>query len=139
MQAGSGVHHKISISARRIEHCNDVSAALNWLQNGLAVSGVKKVAKIALCTAGEGLVGACGMGSFPGGVHATLVELVRETDRDFVSRNVLHYFYSKCLTFYVLFMALTAEFPAGSGSSTRRRRTFILFRESGSRGRYPIT
>lgn len=70
---------------------NDVSAALNWLQNDLAVSGAKKAAKIAHRTAGEGLVGASvlsrGTGSSPGGVRAALVELNCETD--FVARNAL--------------------------------------------------
>ena len=37
---------------------NDVSAALVWLQNDLAVSGAQKAAKVAHRTAGEGLVGA---------------------------------------------------------------------------------
>jgi elongation factor Ts len=70
---------------------NDLSAALNWLQNDLAVSGAKKAAKIAHRTAGEGLVGASvlsrGTGSSPGGVRAALVELNCETD--FVARNAL--------------------------------------------------
>ena len=70
---------------------NDVSAALKWLQNDLAVSGAKKAAKVAHRTAGEGLVGASvlsrGAGSLPGGVRAALVELNCETD--FVARNAL--------------------------------------------------
>ena len=70
---------------------NDVSAALSWLQNDLAVSGAKKAAKIAHRTAGEGLVCASvlsrGTGSPPGGVRAALVELNCETD--FVARNAL--------------------------------------------------
>lgn len=70
---------------------NDVSSALKWLQNDLAVSGAKKAAKIAHRTASEGLVGAsvlsCGTGSSPGGVRAALIELNCETD--FVARNAL--------------------------------------------------
>src|SRR6266446_3815164 len=70
---------------------NDVSAALKWLQNDLAVSGAKKAAKVAHRTAGEGLVGASVLprrtGSSPGGVRAALVELNCETD--FVARNAL--------------------------------------------------
>ena len=70
---------------------NDVSAALKWLQNDLAVSGAKKAAKVAHRTAGEGLIGASvlsrGTGSSPGGVRAALVELNCETD--FVARNAL--------------------------------------------------
>jgi elongation factor Ts len=91
---------------------NDVSTALNWLQNDLAVSGVKKAAKIAHRTAGEGLVGASvlsrGTGSSPGGVRASLVELNCETD--FVARNAL-------FGRLVADVAHTAAFLAESGSS----------------------
>jgi len=72
---------------------NDVSAALEWLQNDLAVSGAKKAAKVAHRAAGEGLVGASilsrgtGSPSSGGGVRAALVELNCETD--FVARNAL--------------------------------------------------
>jgi elongation factor Ts len=83
---------------------NDVSAALQWLQNDLSVSGAKKAAKVAHRSACEGLVGASvlsrGTGSSssslhgprgPGlghdGVRAALVELNCETD--FVARNAL--------------------------------------------------
>jgi elongation factor Ts len=72
---------------------NDVSAALQWLQNDLAVSGAKKAAKVAHRAASEGLVcasvlshgtgsslssGAHGYGH--GGLRAALVELNCETD-----------------------------------------------------------
>ncbi|KAI0281232.1 hypothetical protein BGY98DRAFT_959372 [Russula aff. rugulosa BPL654] len=90
---------------------NDVSAALKWLQNDLAVSGAKKAAKIAHRTAGEGLVGASvlsrGAGSLPGGVRAALVELNCETD--FVARNAL-------FGHLVADVAHTAAFLAESGS-----------------------
>ncbi|KAI9444554.1 elongation factor TS-domain-containing protein [Lactarius indigo] len=72
---------------------NDVSAAVAWLQNDLAVSGAQKAAKLAHRAAGEGLVGASvlarGTGSGTGhdGVRAALVELNCETD--FVARNAL--------------------------------------------------
>ena len=72
---------------------NDVSAALVWLQNDLAVSGAQKAAKVAHRAAGEGLVGASvlarGTGSATGhgSVRAALVELNCETD--FVARNAL--------------------------------------------------
>ncbi|KAH9058277.1 elongation factor TS-domain-containing protein [Lactarius vividus] len=72
---------------------NDVSAALAWLQNDLAISGVQKAAKLAHRAAGEGLVGASvlargtGSGTGHGGVRAALVELNCETD--FVARNAL--------------------------------------------------
>jgi len=72
---------------------NDVSAALKWLQNDLAVSGAKKAAKVAHRAAGEGLIGASvlsrgtGSPSSGGGVRAALVELNCETD--FVARNAL--------------------------------------------------
>ncbi|KAH9973231.1 hypothetical protein BGW80DRAFT_1437263 [Lactifluus volemus] len=71
---------------------NNVSAALKWLQNDLAVSGAQKAAKVAHRTAGEGLIGASilsrGTGSpGGGGVRASLVELNCETD--FVARNAL--------------------------------------------------
>lgn len=91
---------------------NDVSAALKWLQNDLAVSGAKKAAKIAHRTAGEGLVGASvlsrGTGSSPGGVRAALVELNCETD--FVARNAL-------FGRLVADVAHTAAFLAESGSN----------------------
>ncbi|KAH9170592.1 elongation factor TS-domain-containing protein [Lactarius sanguifluus] len=72
---------------------NDVSAALAWLQNDLAVSGAQKAAKLSHRAAGEGLVGASvlargtGSGAGHGGVRAALVELNCETD--FVARNAL--------------------------------------------------
>ncbi|KAF8492742.1 elongation factor TS-domain-containing protein [Russula emetica] len=90
---------------------NDVSAALKWLQNDIAVSGAKKAAKIAHRTAGEGLVAASvlsrGTGSSPGGVRAALVELNCETD--FVARNAL-------FGRLVADIAHTAAFLAESGS-----------------------
>ena len=90
---------------------NDVSAALKWLQNDLAISGAKKAAKVAHRTAGEGLVGASvlsrGTGSSPGGVRAALVELNCETD--FVARNAL-------FGRLVADVAHTAAFLAESGS-----------------------
>ncbi|KAF8481692.1 hypothetical protein DFH94DRAFT_666180 [Russula ochroleuca] len=92
---------------------NDVSAAINWLQNDLAVSGAKKAAKVAHRTAGEGLVGASvlsrGTGSSPGGVRAALVELNCETD--FVARNAL-------FGHLVADVAHTAAFLAESGSAS---------------------
>jgi elongation factor Ts len=92
---------------------NDLSAALNWLQNDLAISGAKKAAKIAHRTAGEGLVGASvlsrGTGSSPGGVRAALVELNCETD--FVARNAL-------FGRLVADVAHTAAFLAESGSGS---------------------
>ena len=81
---------------------NDVSAALQWLQNDLAVSGAKKATKVAHRAAREGLVCASvlsrgtgsssrghryGGGGGGGGVRAALVELNCETD--FVARNAL--------------------------------------------------
>jgi elongation factor Ts len=78
---------------------NDVSAALQWLQTDLAVSGAKKAAKVAHRAASEGLVCASVLSrgttarSSPsgahghGGVRAALVELNCETD--FVARNAL--------------------------------------------------
>lgn len=84
---------------------NDVSAALQWLQTDLAVSGAKKAAKVAHRAASEGLVCASvlsrgttarsspsgahgyGHGHGHGGVRAALVELNCETD--FVARNAL--------------------------------------------------
>jgi elongation factor Ts len=72
---------------------NDVSTALEWLQNDLAVSGAKKAAKVSHRAAGEGLISASvlsrGTGT-PGGhgsVRAALIELNCETD--FVARNAL--------------------------------------------------
>jgi len=92
---------------------NDVSAALKWLQNDLAVSGAKKAAKVAHRTAGEGLVGASvlshGTGSSPGGVRAALVEVNCETD--FVARNAL-------FGRLVADVAHTAAFLAESGSGS---------------------
>jgi elongation factor Ts len=82
---------------------NDVSAALQWLQNDLTVSGAKKAAKVAHRSTCEGLVSASvlsrGTGSSSSlsshsprghghdGVRAALVELNCETD--FVARNAL--------------------------------------------------
>ncbi len=95
---------------------NDVSAALKWLQNDLAVSGAKKAAKVAHRTAGEGLVGASvlsrGTGSPPGGVRAALVELNCETD--FVARNAL---FGRLVTD----VAHTAAFLSESGSGPDER------------------
>ena len=84
---------------------NDVSAALQWLQNDLTVSGAKKAAKVAHRSACEGLVSAAVLSRGTGsslssssslssynphghghdGVRAALVELNCETD--FVARN----------------------------------------------------
>lgn len=95
---------------------NDVSAALAWLQNDLAVSGAQKAAKVAHRTAGEGLVGASilarGTGSATGhgGVRAALVELNCETD--FVARNAL-------FARLVADVAHTAAFLAEPDSSVR--------------------
>lgn len=95
---------------------NDVSAALKWLQNDLAVSGAKKAAKVAHRTAGEGLVGASvlsrGTGSSPGGVRAALVELNCETD--FVARNAV-------FGRLVADVAHTAAFLAESSGRGERR------------------
>lgn len=84
---------------------NDVQAALQWLQNDLAVSGAKKAAKVEGRITKEGLVGvsilsrgAGGSGNGNGnnssvkggeygGVRAAMVELNCETD--FVARNDL--------------------------------------------------
>ena len=94
---------------------NDVSGALKWLQNDLAVSGAKKAAKVAHRTAGEGLVGASvlsrGTGSSPGGggVRAALVELNCETD--FVARNAV-------FGRLVADVAHTAAFLAESGGQS---------------------
>ncbi len=75
---------------------NDVSAALQWLQNDLAVSGAKRATKVAHRAAREGLVcasvlsrgtGSSSHGHGHGGVRAALVELNCETD--FVARNAL--------------------------------------------------
>ncbi|KAH9980790.1 hypothetical protein BJV74DRAFT_946750 [Russula compacta] len=101
---------------------NDVSAALDWLQHDLAISGAKKAAKVAHRAAREGLVGASvlsrGRGttttgssspspsSSSGGVRAALVELNCETD--FVARNAL-------FRSLVADVAHTAAFFAGEG------------------------
>jgi elongation factor Ts len=75
---------------------NDVSAALQWLQTDLAVSGAKRATKVAHRAAREGLVcasvlsrgtGSSSHGHGHGGVRAALVELNCETD--FVARNAL--------------------------------------------------
>ena len=96
---------------------NDVSAALNWLQNDLAVSGAKKAAKIAHRTASEGLVGASvlsrGTGSPPGGLRAALVELNCETD--FVARNAL---FGRLVSDVAHTAAFLAESGSGSGSES---------------------
>jgi elongation factor Ts len=96
---------------------NDVSAALKWLQNDLAVSGAKKAAKVAHRTAGEGLVGASvlsrGTGSSPGGVRAALVELNCETD--FVARNAL---FGRLVADVAHTAAFLAESSSGSGSGS---------------------
>jgi len=98
---------------------NDVSAALKWLQNDLAVSGAKKAAKVAHRTAGEGLVGASvlsrGTGSSPGGVRAALVELNCETD--FVARNALFGRLVADVAHTAAFLA-ESESESGSGSGS---------------------
>ncbi|EPQ56576.1 hypothetical protein GLOTRDRAFT_105438 [Gloeophyllum trabeum ATCC 11539] len=74
---------------------NDVNAALDWLEQDLAVSGAKKAAKLEGRTANEGLVGVCvlsagsgsGQGAGRGSTRAAMVELNCETD--FVGRNEL--------------------------------------------------
>jgi elongation factor Ts len=96
---------------------NDVSAALEWLQNDLAVSGAKKAAKVAHRAAGEGLVGAAvlsrgtGAPQGGGGVRAALVELNCETD--FVARNAL-------FGRLVADVAHTAAFLAEPGAAEHR-------------------
>ena len=97
---------------------NDVSAALAWLQNDLAVSGAQKAAKVAHRAAGEGLVGASvlarGTGSATGhsGVRAALVELNCETD--FVARNAL---FARLVSDVAHTAAFLAE-PAGPESDS---------------------
>ncbi|KAH9170598.1 hypothetical protein EDB89DRAFT_2230596 [Lactarius sanguifluus] len=62
---------------------NDVSAALVWPQNCLAISGVQEAANIAHHAAGEGPVGASVFARRADGnghVHAALVELNCDTD-----------------------------------------------------------
>ena len=106
---------------------DDVSAALAWLQNDLAVSGAQKAAKVAHRAAGEGLIGASvlarGTGSATGhgGVRAALVELNCETD--FVARNALFARLVSDVSHTAAFLAEPAE-PAesdsgGSSSSIR--------------------
>ena len=98
---------------------NDVSAALKWLQNDLAVSGAKKAAKVAHRTASEGLVGASvlslGTGSSPGAVRAALVELNCETD--FVARNAL---FGRLVADVAHTAAFLAESESGSGGRDER-------------------
>lgn len=72
---------------------NNVTAALEWLQNDLAVSGAQKAAKVQDRSTQEGLICVSvlsrGIGSGPGanGVRAAMVELNCETD--FVGRGQL--------------------------------------------------
>ena len=103
---------------------NDVSAALVWLQNDLAVSGAQKAAKVAHRAAGEGLVGASvlarGTGSATGhgGVRAALVELNCETD--FVARNSLFSRLVADVAHTAAFLAEPAAPESDSGSSSIR-------------------
>jgi elongation factor Ts len=98
---------------------NDVSTALAWLQNDLAVSGAQKAAKIAHRAAGEGVIGASilarGTGSTTGhgGVRAALVELNCETD--FVARNSL---FSRLVADVAHTAAFLAEPESSSSSSS---------------------
>ncbi|KAF8265133.1 elongation factor TS-domain-containing protein [Lactarius quietus] len=101
---------------------NDVSAALAWLQNDLAVSGAQKAAKVAHRAAGEGLVGASvlarGTGSATGhgSVRAALVELNCETD--FVARNALFSRLVADVAHTAAFLVEPAEPVSGSSSSS---------------------
>jgi elongation factor Ts len=121
---------------------NDVSAALQWLQNDLAVSGAKKAAKVAHRAACEGLVCASvlsrgtgsslpssslsgarghghGHGHGHGGVRAALVELNCETD--FVARNALFGRLVADLAHTAAFLAEVEE----PDSSERQRGTHV--------------
>jgi len=116
---------------------NDVSAALQWLQTDLAVSGAKKAAKVAHRATSEGLVCASvlsrgtgsslsssgahgrGHGHGHGGVRAALVELNCETD--FVARNALFGRLVADLAHTAAFLAEVEE-PDSSG---RQRRTHV--------------
>ena len=104
---------------------NDVSAALVWLQNDLAVSGAQKAAKVAHRTAGEGLIGASvlarGTGSATGhgGVRAALVELNCETD--FVARNSLFSRLVADVAHTAAFLAEPAEPESDSSSNSSIR------------------
>jgi elongation factor Ts len=101
---------------------NDVSTALAWLQNDLAVSGAQKAAKVAHRAAGEGLVGASvlarGTGSATGhgSVRAALVELNCETD--FVARNALFARLVSDVAHTAAFLAEPAEPESDSSSSS---------------------
>jgi len=101
---------------------NDVSAALAWLQNDLAVSGAQKAAKVAHRAAGEGLVGASvlargtGSGTGHGGVRAALVELNCETD--FVARNALFARLVADVAHTAAFLAEPAELESDSSVSS---------------------
>lgn len=70
---------------------NDVQAALQWLEQDLAVSGAKKAAKVEGRETSEGLIGISvlsrGTGDSPSNVRAAMIELNCETD--FVARNDL--------------------------------------------------
>ncbi|OZJ04603.1 hypothetical protein BZG36_02050 [Bifiguratus adelaidae] len=70
---------------------NDYDKALAWLHEDAQASGLKKAAKVAGRTAGEGLIGLTVLESLGkdrlGGSRAALVELNCETD--FVSRNAI--------------------------------------------------
>ena len=100
---------------------NDVSTALAWLQNDLAVSGAQKAAKIAHRATGEGLIGASilarGTGSTTGhgGVRAALVEINCETD--FVARNAV---FSRLVADVAHTTAFLAEPESNSSSNNIR-------------------
>lgn len=74
---------------------NDIQAALEWLKNDLATSGIKKAAKVEARETREGLVSVCILSGGSrgkaalggGGIRAAMVELNCETD--FVARNAL--------------------------------------------------
>jgi elongation factor Ts len=71
---------------------NDITAALDWLQKDLVISGAKKAAKVEGREAKEGLISMSvlsrGIGSQTGaGTRAAMIELNCETD--FVGRNEL--------------------------------------------------
>lgn len=74
---------------------NDIQAALEWLKNDLATSGIKKAANVEARETREGLVSICILSGGSrgkaalggGGIRAAMVELNCETD--FVGRNAL--------------------------------------------------
>jgi elongation factor Ts len=114
---------------------NDVSAALQWLQADLAVSGAKKATKVAHRAAREGLVcasvlsrGTTDSSSFSssrghghGGVRAALVELNCETD--FVARNAL---FGRLVADVTHTAAFLAEPLADSDSSSNSETTMHM-------------